>query len=102
LKYRIDMDLEVPIPTDAIKLIKAERKKSQVAELDDLVRLIEAPMQFEKDHKCALRNRAMLELLFSTGMRISELMSLNLDQINTDDKLFIMGKGKKQRFVYLT
>jgi len=102
LKWRIDMDLEVPIPPDAIKLIKAERKKSQVAEFNDLVRLIEAPMQFEKDHRCALRNRTMLEILFSTGMRISELMNLNLDQINSDGKLFIMGKGKKQRFVYLT
>ncbi|MFH1547503.1 MAG: tyrosine-type recombinase/integrase, partial [bacterium] len=44
----------------------------------------------------------MLELLFSTGMRISELLNLNLDQINTEGKIFIMGKGKKERFVYLT
>lgn len=102
LKFRIDRDLEIPIAPDAIKLIKAERKKSQVAEFDELVRLIESPMTFEHDHKVALRNRTMLEILFSTGMRISELMGLNMDQINRDGKLFIMGKGKKQRFVYLT
>lgn len=102
LKYRIDFDKEIPIAPDAIKLIKAEKKKSQVAEFAELVRLIECPMTFEKNRKAAVRNRAMLELLFSTGMRISELMSLNLDQVNGDGKLFILGKGKKQRFVYLT
>ncbi len=102
LKFRIDMDLFVPVAPDAIKLIKAERKKSQVAEFDDLVKLIECPVEFEKDYKVGVRNRAMLELLFSTGMRISELIGLNLDQINSEGKLFILGKGKKQRFVYMT
>lgn len=102
LKFLIDRDIEVPIPPDAIKLIKADRKKSQVAELDDLVRLIESPLEFEHDREVGIRNRAMMELLFSTGMRISELINLNLDQINLDGKLFIKGKGKKERFVYLT
>lgn len=50
----------------------------------------------------ALRNRAMLEILFSTGMRISELCNLQRSQIDDSGKIFIMGKGKKQRFVYLT
>jgi integrase/recombinase XerD len=102
LKFRIDMDLFVPVAPDAIKLIKAERKKSQVAELNDLIKLIECPVEFERDNKVGIRNRAMLELLFSTGMRISELLGLDLDQINIEGKLFILGKGKKQRFVYMT
>lgn len=102
LKFRIDMDLDIPIAPDAVKLIKAERKKSQVAELGELVKLIECPIEFEKDMKVAIRNRAMLEILFSTGMRISELINLDLEQINLEGKLFILGKGKKQRFVYMT
>lgn len=102
LKFRIDFDLDIPIAPDAIKLIKAEKKKSQVAELDDLIRLIECPTEFEKEKNVGMRNRCMLELLFSTGMRISELINLDLDQINIDGKLFILGKGKKQRFVYTT
>ncbi len=102
LKWRVDFDKDVPIPPEAVKLIKTERKKSQVAELDELISLIEFPSKFEKDPRVAARNRAMLELLFSTGMRISELINLNLDQINTRGKIFIMGKGKKERFVYLT
>lgn len=102
LKYRIDFDLDIPIPPDAIKLIKTTKKASQVAEFEELVRLIECPMTFDHDQKVQVRNRAMLEILFSTGMRISELIGLNLEQINGDGKLFILGKGKKQRFVYLT
>jgi site-specific recombinase XerD len=102
LAWCVDNDISVPIPPDAIKLIKTERKKSQVAELRELVSLIECPSTFEKDPRVAARNRAMLELLFSTGMRISELLNLNLDQINQEGKIFIMGKGKKERFVYLT
>ncbi len=102
LKWRIDFDMDVPISPESVKLIKTERKKSQVAELEDLVKLIEAPSSFENDPRVAARNRAMLEMLFSTGMRISELINLNLEQINTEGKIFIMGKGKKERFVYLT
>lgn len=102
LSWCVDNDIAVPIPPEAIKLIKTERKQSQVAELKELVSLIEFPSTFEKDPRVAARNRAMLELLFSTGMRISELLNLNLEQINDEGKIFIMGKGKKERFVYLT
>jgi site-specific recombinase XerD len=102
LKWRIEMDKDVPVPPEAVKLIKTERKHAQVAELNDLIRLIEAPNKFEKDNLVALRNRAMLELLFSTGMRISELCNLNRNQIDASVRIFIMCKGKKQRFVYMT
>jgi len=102
LKYQIDMDHEIPLPPDAIKLVRADKKKSQVAELDELIELIESPTILENDYKVAVRNRTMLEMLFATGMRISELMNLNIEQINSDGKLFITGKGRKQRYVYLT
>jgi site-specific recombinase XerD len=96
------MDKKVPISPDVIKLVKTERKHPQVAELNDLVRLVEARSKLEKDKLVSLRNRAVLEILFSTGMRISELCSLNRNQIDDTGKIFVMGKGKKQRFVYLT
>ncbi|OGY26651.1 MAG: hypothetical protein A2Z24_03080 [Candidatus Woykebacteria bacterium RBG_16_44_10] len=102
LRYLIDMDKQVPVPPEVVKLIKTERKHPQVAELADLVRFIEAPSSLEADKLVALRNRAMMEVLFSTGMRISELCNLNRNQIDDSGKIFIMGKGKKQRFVYLT
>ena len=110
LKFLIDIDYKnLPLPPDAIKMIKTERKETQVAEFSELVKLIEAPEVFETKKLVKIRNRAMLELLFSTGMRISELTNLNREDLKisgsgniTEAKIYIMGKGKKQRFVYLT
>ena len=102
LKYLIDIDYQVPVAPEAVKLVKMPKKHPRVAEFEALVRLIESPLEFEKTEKIALRNRAMLEVLFSTGMRISELTSLNKNQIDRTGRIFIRGKGKKERFVYLT
>ena len=102
LRYLIDIDYPCPLPPEAVKLTKAGRKHPQVAELGDLIRLIEAPSSLESNIKTALRNRAMLEVLFATGMRISELCNLNRSQIDDTGRIFITGKGRKQRFVYLT
>lgn len=102
LRYLVDMDYPCPLPSEAIKLTKAGKKHPQVAEFNDLVRLIESPTSLESDPKVALRNRAMLEVLFATGMRISELCNLNRNQVDNNGRIFITGKGRKQRFVYLT
>lgn len=102
LKYLIEMDYEPPVAPEALKLLKMPRTHARVAEFDALVSLIESPMRFERDKTIALRNRAMLETLFSTGMRISELLSLDRSRLDTSGKIFIRGKGKKERFVYLT
>jgi len=102
MRYLVDMDYPCPVPPQAVKLTKVGRKHPQVAELNDLVRLIEAPRSLEANAKVALRNQAMLEVLFATGMRISELCNLNRNQIDDTGRIFITGKGRKQRFVYLT
>ncbi len=102
LRYLIDMDYTCPLPPEVVKLTKAGKKHPQVAEFDELVKLIESPTSLESDPKVALRNRAMLEMLFATGMRISELCKLNRNQVDSTGRIFITGKGRKQRFVYLT
>ena len=102
LKYLIDMDQPIPVQPEAIKLVKTDKKHPRVAELDQLIALIESPQQLEPAELVGLRNRAMLEVLFSTGLRISELMSLNRSQLDDTGRLFVRGKGKKERFVYLT
>ena len=102
LKYLIDMDLPCPLPPDAIQLTKATKKHPQVAELDALTMLVESPSRFESDLRIAARNRAMLEVLLATGMRISEVCNLKRTQIDDSGRIFITGKGRKQRFVYLT
>ena len=101
-KYLVDMDYRLPVAPTSLKLLKMPRTHARVAELESLVQLIESPLKYEKDKRIALRNRVMLEVLFATGMRISELLSLNRDQINDTGKIFIRGKGRKERFVYLT
>ncbi len=102
LTFLVDSDYKTPITPEMVKLIKNDKKHPRVAELEDLIMLIESPSKFEKNKKIALRNRAMLEVLFSTGMRISELVNIKRSQIDDTGKIFITGKGKKQRFVYLT
>ena len=53
-------------------------------------------------HKTALRNALILELLFATGMRISELCSLTTEQINFNDYIIkIYGKGSKERLIQI-
>lgn len=108
LTFLVDIDKAVPIPPSAIKMIKTEKKEKQVAELDELIKLIECPFEFETEQVVKFRNRAILELIFSTGMRISEVANLNKEHLRiqnnkvVEDKIYILGKGKKQRFVYLT
>ena len=101
-KFLIDMDCKTPISPTAIKLTKTIKKHPRVSGFDEIVKLIEAPSRFEKNKLVGVRNRTMLEVLFSTGMRISELINLKKNQIDKTGRVFIRGKGKKERFVYLT
>lgn len=102
IKFLIDQDYETPVVPDQFKMVKRERPHPNVAEFKDLVELIESPSKLEKDPVIGARNRAILETLFATGMRISELVNLNKRDLNEEGRIFITGKGRKQRFVYLT
>jgi len=102
LKFLIDIDYQVSISPTVIKLTKTVKKVPRVSEFEEIVKLIESPIQFEKNKVIALRNRAMLETLFSTGLRISELLNIKMSDIDKTGRIFIKGKGKKERFVYLT
>jgi len=102
LKFLTSIDYEVPIPPNAIELTKTEKKIPKIGEFEEIVKLIEAPSQFEKNKIVNLRNRAMLETLFSTGVRVSELLNIKLSDIDKSGRIFVRGKGKKERFVYLT
>ncbi len=102
LKFIIQMDYISPISPTNIELVKTIKKHPRVSEFEEVVKIIESPDKFEKDEFVARRNRAMLEILFSTGMRISELLNLKKEQIDNTGRIFIRGKGKKERFVYLT
>jgi site-specific recombinase XerD len=100
--FLIDQEYDCPVVPDQFKMVKREHPHPNVAELNELISLIESPSTFEKDPVIGARNRAMLEVLFATGMRISELLNLNRRDIDDSGRIFITGKGRKQRFVYLT
>jgi len=102
LKFLTNIDYPIPLPPNAIELIKTEKKLPRVGEFEDIKKFLEAPFQFEKNKIIALRNRAILETFFSTGARISELINIKLSDIDKTGRIFIKGKGRKERFVYLT
>jgi site-specific recombinase XerD len=102
LSFLLDMDEPTPVAPTAIKLLRMQKPHGQVLELNELIRLIESPTTIETDEFVAMRNRALLETLFASGMRISELISLKISQLDHTGKIYILGKGRKQRFIYLT
>lgn len=86
----------------AEKIELGEPDPSPIKVLDDksLERLLNAPDVLTK---IGLRDKALLETLFSTGLRVSELASLNRDKINFERREFsIVGKGGKERVVFLS
>lgn len=100
--FLIDQEYDCPVVPEQFKMVKRERPHPNVADLNELIALIESPSKLENNPLIGARNRAMLEVLFATGMRISELLKLNKRDLDGSGRIFISGKGRKQRFVYLT
>jgi integrase/recombinase XerD len=81
-------------PAREVKPPSAPRRLPKALPVDDVLRLLEAPATD------ALRDRALLEVLYSTGARISEAVGLDLDDIDTTERTVLLdGKGGKQRLV---
>ena len=85
-------------PTDEIDRPKIEKKIPEFLTLEEVSSLL----NFEVNNEFEARNKAILELLYSSGLRISELTSLELSNIDLDECLVrVMGKGSKERIVPL-
>ena len=83
-----------------IELPKVHRKQVTFLHIDEIERLI---AEIKTDSDIGLRDRAIIELLFSSGLRISELVGLNRDHINTKRREFtVRGKGQKDRPVFIS
>ena len=89
------------LPADNIELAKVGERTIDFITHEELARLLKAPEQ-EKNIEKKLRGRAILELLFSTGLRVSELCSLTNDIDLSRDEFSIRGKGDKVRVVFLS
>ncbi len=100
LRYLIQEEERDVYPPDRIKRFTEEQRKVKVLYGNEVERLLAAP---EGDSKEALRDRAILELFFSTGLRISELRSLNRKDLNFDTReISVRGKRRKLRVVFLS
>lgn len=84
-------------PTVHIETPKQERSLPKVLNLQEVEQLLEAP---KEDSHFGLRDKAMLELLYATGIRISELISLNTGDVHiTMGFVRCIGKGNKERII---
>lgn len=115
LKYLAKRDIATLAP-EKIELMKMPDREVTFLEGGDLSRLLEAPIErlkesppTQEEHlargrkRIAYRDKAMLELFFSTGLRVSELAGLEKEDINLSrDEFTVTGKGRKSRVVFLS
>lgn len=98
LKYWRKRGVEVVSP-DVIELAKVGSRHLDLISIEELERILKTPdLQTEK----GLRDKALLELFFSTGLRLAELCSLNRDLDISKEEFSIRGKGEKIRVVFLS
>ncbi len=98
LKYLARQEIKT-LPAERIELAKLSERSLDLITQAELSRLLNSPKGTDlKD----LRDRAILELLFSTGLRVSELCSLKSDIDLSVDELSIRGKGGKVRVVFIS
>jgi site-specific recombinase XerD len=99
LGYLGQRDIETLAPNKII-LPKVSRKQVTFLHYDEVERLISG---IDITSEAGLRDRAIVELLFSSGLRVSELINLNRDHINTKRREFMVrGKGQKDRPVFIS
>lgn len=100
LKYLAKRDIK-SLSSEKIELAKQSTRHVSFLEADELKRFLLAP---EKDPTIVgVRDKAILELLFSTGLRVSELANLLIEGINLKlEEFTVLGKGSKHRVVYLS
>jgi site-specific recombinase XerD len=98
LKFLRKRDIESLNP-ERIELAKTSGRDLDLMTASELERLLKAPSD---ESLQGLRDRAIMELFFSTGLRVSELCSLNSDLDLTRDEFSIRGKGEKVRVVFLS
>jgi len=99
LKYLAKRDIET-LSSEKIELGKTKDREVEFLELEEVERLLEVAQGDKMEN---FRDRAILELLFSTGLRVSELTNLNIENINLKSGEFsVRGKGDKIRIVFLS
>ncbi len=100
LKFLAKRDIKT-LAAEKIELAKHPDRQVEFLEEEELLRLLDAPKKGKG--LVSLRDSAILEMLFSTGLRVSELARLEIDSINLKrDEFTVTGKGGKRRIVFLS
>lgn len=91
-------DLVKDNPAGDVATPRQERRVPRFLDQREIARLIESP---DAGTLSGARDRAILEMLYATGMRVSELTSLTLHDLHpSDDEMRVIGKGNKERWIY--
>jgi site-specific recombinase XerD len=99
LKYLAKRDIAA-MDSAKIELAKVARPQVTFLDTEEVQRLLDA---IDVSNPVGLRDRALIELLFSGGLRVSELVSLDVDHINLDRREFMVrGKGQKDRPIFIS
>ena len=88
--------IEADDPSGRLRPPKAPRRLPKALTIDQVERLLDAP---SPDEPIGIRDRALLELLYATGARVSEAIGLDVDDLAHGDVLRLRGKGSKERIV---
>ena len=96
-KYLIQQELINNNPAEYVQIPKIKKGLPDFLFFEEVIKLIDS---FKGNKPIIKRNQAIVELLYGTGMRVTELSSLNVDDINLDDDIIkVMGKGSKERII---
>jgi len=104
-KYLVREQVILSNPAKSVSTPKIEKTLPTTLTVDEAFRLMESPKSISKKSsegakEKGLRDRAILELLYSSGLRVSELVGLNSNQLDLDLGIVkVMGKGRKERIV---
>jgi site-specific recombinase XerD len=102
LKYLAKQDIKTLAP-EKIELAKMPDRQIEFLEGTELEAFLKAPEIIDQPQIIKLRDKAILETLFCTGLRVSELASLKIEAINLNkDEFTVRGKGSKLRVVFLS
>ena len=101
-KFLLRNDIETISP-DKLDLAKIPPRQLSYLLEEEVQKILEAPLQFEKNRLKMLRDQAILYTLYGTGLRVSELIALHKSDIKLGEKQFsVIGKWKKLRSVFMT
>ena len=86
-----------PIPRKG--LIKSEKRLPDYLTQEDMIKLLDTP---DTSNHLGIRDKAILELLYSSGLRVSEITNINIEDLNLNTlEMKVLGKGSKQRIVII-